>query len=432
MHRPVKKFIFLSTILVAIHGAAETANTAREIPIDSIVAVVNKDVILKSELDKSVGMIKSQLSGKIELPPDEIIRKQMLERLIIERLQLDEADSYGVTVDDTTLNEDLQSLARHNQLTLEGLRQKLLKDGIDYETFRAERRKEITLQRLKQGLIGGRVRVSAAEVDEYLASQENENDNSEYLVSHIQISIPEDADSDTIKNLKNKADAIHARLLSGEDFAKIALAESDGRTALEGGSLGWHKLSELPKQFATELRNLSPGKITNPFQMSQGIHILKLVETKGIKRVIVKQVHARHILLATDKLNTDDQVRQQLNGYRTQILNGADFKKLAEEHSRDTGSAANGGDLGWAEPARYEPRFRKVVETLPVGKISQPFQSQYGWHIVEVLGWRDYDKTVDLARNTAYQDLYERKAMIEEDLWVRRLRSEAFVDIRPE
>jgi peptidyl-prolyl cis-trans isomerase SurA len=377
-----------------------------------------------------VQLIRQQLSGRVELPPEDILEKQKLERLIVEQLQVDEAASFGITVDDITLNETIRGIARNNNLTLEGLRQQLVAEGIDYETFRQERRKELILQRLRQGLIGGRVKISEAEINEYLTSPENENNNVEYRVSHIQISLPENANNEVMQEAQKRVDSIYARLQKGEDFSKLAVAESDGRTALEGGELGWRKPSELPKQFAIELRNLTPGKISSPFRMSQGIHILKLHETKGVQRAIVKQVRCRHILLFPDALNTDEKVRQQLLEFRKQIQNGANFGKLAEEHSRDNGSAANGGEISWLEPNAFDPQFRKVLETLPVGKISEPFQTSYGWHIAEVLGWRDHDKTVELERTTAYQDLFERKAMVEEDLWVRRLRSEAFVDIR--
>ena len=423
------RYLFLSSLLASVSVQSVAVDHPAQL-LDRIVAVVNKNVILESELNDNVKTIKEQLAGKVELPPDNVLKKQVLERLIVERLQLDEADSYGITVDDTTLNENIRAIAAHNKLTLDGLRRKLESDGLDYEAFRREQKKEMILNELRRNLIGSRVKISEAEVDEYMASQDNENNDSEYLVSHIQISLPEDADQETVQQARQRADAIYERLQKGEDFSKLAVAESDGRSALEGGDLGWHKLSELPKQFATELRIMTPGDISKPFKMSSGFNILKLRQTRGIKRVIVKQVQVRHILMTTDKLNSDEQVRRKLVDIRKQILDGADFGAQAAKYSRDNGSAATGGELDWTEPGMFDPQFKKVIETLPVGKISEPFKSGYGWHIAEVLGWRDYDKTVDIARNTAYQGLFQRKAMIEEDLWVRRLRSEAFVDIR--
>ena len=425
MKNALIRYLFLSLLFAVI-----PAHAAATQPLDRIVAVVNKNVILQSELNNETRTIKEQLAGKVELPPDDVFEKQVLERLIIEKLQLDEAESYGITVDDITLNEHMQAIAQHNKMTLSGLRKQLESEGLDYETFRQAQRTEMILNELRRNLIGSRVKISEAELDEYLASQDDQDNNSEYLVSHIQISLPDDANKEAVQKAKQRADAIYDRLQKGEDFGKLAIAESDGRAALEGGDLGWHKLSELPKQFATELRIMTPGDVSKPFKMTSGFNILKLRETRGIKRVIVKQVKVRHILMTTDKLNTDEQVRKKLADIRQQILDGADFGKMATQYSRDNGSAAAGGELDWAEPSIYEPQFRKVIEKLPVGKISEPFKTGYGWHIAEVIGWRDYDKTVDVIRNTAYQQLYQRKAMVEEDLWVRRLRSEAFVDIR--
>jgi peptidyl-prolyl cis-trans isomerase SurA len=424
------KFLYLLLIFAATQSLAFAANKNNEILLDRIVAVVNENVILASELENKFETAKRRLKGKVELPTDEIIKKQVLEQMIVERLQLDEADRYGITIDDTTLNNELRALASRNGLSLEGLRQKLLEDGMDYETFRKQRKKDLILNNLRRGYIRNQIKISEAEINDFLAAQNAANNKSEYLVSHIQFSMPEDADNETQQETKAKANSVYDRLQQGEDFAKLAIAESDGRKALEGGALGWFRLSELPKQFATELQNLNEGQISKPFKMPNGYHILKLEKTKGIKRIIVKQIKVRHILLKADKLNTDEKVREQLLDFRKQILDGEDFGKLAKMHSKDPGSASNNGVLNWTESKIYVPQFKKVIETLPVGKISQPFRSQFGWHIVEVLGWRDFDKTVDVARNTAYAKLFERKAMIEEELWIRRLRSEAFVDIR--
>lgn len=421
------------TVLPVLLILAITQTTYGEekiVPIDTIVAVVNEGVILQSELDAEINRIKQHFAGNTELPPEDQLRTQVLERLIIQRLQLDEADRYGITIDDVTLSEGLKNLAKSNGLTLEGLRQQVIRGGEDYETFRQDLKKDMTLKRLRQGLISSRIKVSEAEVDEYLASRDENDDTSEYLVSDIQIAVDEGADNKTIQAAREKAEKLYTRLRNGEDFSKIAIAESNARNALEGGTLGWHKLSELPKQFAATLRSMTPGNVSKPFRLSNDFYILKLHQTKGIQRQIVKQVNARHILIPTDKLTNDKQARKQLNDLRKQIMEGAKFSELAKQYSKDPVSAANGGALGWAEPELFTPEFAKVLKTLPVNKVSQPIKTRYGWHIVQVLGWRDYDKTVDIIRNTAFEDLFQRKAMIEEDLWIRRLRAEAFVDIR--
>ncbi len=430
MIKLVEKILFAVLSLSIYLPLANAANTDEVVLIDRIVAVVNKSIVLQSELEKELVAIKRRFSGNTELPPDAQLQKQVLESLVVRKLQLDEADNYGITIDDVTLNESMRRLAASNRISLNQLREQIIKDGMSYEDFRLDIKKDLILNQLRQGVIRSRIKVSEAEIDDYLASQDERASNSQYLISSIQVSVSEDADAESIELAKEKIGSIYKRLLQGEDFSKVAIGESDARNALEGGSLGWRKLSELPKLFANTIRNLTPGSISNPFQMQHGLYILKLHETKGIERVIVQQVNSRHILLSADKLVTNEQVRKKLSDIRDQIINGADFGQLAEEHSIDPGSAANSGILGWAEPKSFTPQFKKVVETLPTGKISEPFQSNYGWHILEVLGRREYDKTVDIARETAFQDLYNRKSMIEEDLWISRLRSEAFVDIR--
>ena len=430
MFKQIAKFIIAVFIFSTSPITTGAVNNDTVVLIDKIVAVVNEGVVLQSELEREVSGIKMKVRDSSKLPPETQLRKQILENLIVRRLQLDEADNYGITIDDVTLNESMRKLAASNGISLNQLRDNILKEGMDYNEFRKGIKQDLILNQLRQGLIRSRIKISEAEIDDYLSSLDEQGSNSQYLISNIQVTVDENADAESLAAAKSKISSIYERLLQGEDFSKVAIGESDARNALQGGDLGWRKLSELPKQFANTLRNMTPGKISEPFQLPHGLYILKLRETKGIDRVIVKQVKARHILLSADKLVTNEQVRQQLSDLRKQILEGADFVGLAEQHSIDPGSAANGGDLGWAEPGFFTPEFRKVVRSLPTGKISQPFQSAYGWHIVEVLGWRDYDKTVDIARDTAFKDLYNRKAMIEEDLWISRLRSEAFIDIR--
>jgi peptidyl-prolyl cis-trans isomerase SurA len=419
--------ILVAAVLLTVSALALPAE---EQHLDGIVAVVNEGVVLESELNEEYNNIVQYIrANKIEMPPANVLKKQVLDKLIVEHLQLQEAEKYGLQVDDTTLNEALRQIADRNNMSLDEFRKTLLKVGKDYLEYRENVRKEITLNQLTQSVINSRVVVSEAEVDDYLANSQSAND-SEYLISQIQISIPEAATSDVIKKSEERANAIFEKLRSGGDFAQLAIAESDGRNALEGGDLGWNRLNALPTRFAKQILEMKVGDFSRPIRSPRGFHILLLRDTKGIQRHVIKQVKARHILIKPNTLLTDEQARQKLAGIRRQILDGADFAKLAEENSDDPGSAAKGGELDWAEPWAYVAQFQHVVETLPLHKISEPFKTEHGWHIVEVLGRRDYDATVEYQRWQARQDIYKRKAAVEEELWVRRLRDEAYVEYR--
>lgn len=418
--------ILVSFLLLALSGTAAYAQQY----LDRVAAVVNEGIVLESELQEEYFNIVQYLrANQIEMPPPDVLKKQVLDKLIIEHLQLQEAERYGLEVDDTTLNDALRQIASRNNLSLEEFRKVLLSEGKDYLEYREQIRREITLTQLTQSLVNSRVVVSEAEIDDYLANSQNAND-SEYLISQIQISLPEAATPEVIQQAEAKANAIFEKLRGGADFAQLAIAESDGRNALEGGDLGWNRLNALPTRFTKAILELKVGEFSRPVRTPRGFHILLLRETKGIERHIVKQVRARHILVKPNTLLTEEQARSKLAGIRQQILDGADFAKLAEQNSDDPGSAAKGGELDWAEARAYVPQFQRVVETLPLNKLSEPFKTEHGWHIVEVLGRRDYDATVEYQRWQARQDIHKRKAAVEEELWIRRLRDEAYVEYR--
>jgi peptidyl-prolyl cis-trans isomerase SurA len=286
------------------------------------------------------------------------------------------------------------------------------------------------LDRYVNAVVNNNVVVSEQEIDDYLASMQGLNDNTEYLVSHIQISFPEAARPEDIQAAEKKADEIYQKLRNGGDFTQLAIANSDAHDALDGGDLGWNKLSELPSVFTKPLTALKPGEYSRPVRSPRGFHILKLHETKGVKRHVTKQVLARHILMKPNALADDNQVHDKIAELRKQIQQGGDFAKLAMQYSEDPGSKDKGGDLGWNEPSMYAEQFEKVVSTLPLNRISEPFKTDFGWHIVQVQGWRDYDDTSEFQREQARRIIYRRKAAIEEEMWLRRLRSEAYIDYR--
>lgn len=426
IYRPYAVQILIAGILFALSGPASYAQQH----LDRIVAVVDEGVVLESELEEEYNNIIRYLkANKIEMPAEDVLKNQVLDKLIIEHLQLQEAELYGMQVDDTTLNNALRQIASQSNMSLEEFRQTLLNEGKNYLTYREQLRKEILLEQLTQAVVNSRVVVSEAEVDDYLANAQGAN-NSEYLISQIQISLPEAATSDIIQKAEEKANSIFDKLRDGADFAQLAFAESDGRNALEGGDLGWSRLNALPAQFTRAVLELQIGEFSRPVRSPRGFHIILLRDTKGIQRHVVKQVNTRHILIKPNTMLSEEQARLKLARIRQQILDGGDFAKLAQENSDDPGSASKGGELDWAEPRDYVGQFQRVVETLPLKTISEPFKTEHGWHIAEVMARRDYDATVDYQRWQARQDIRKRKAAVEEELWLRRLRDEAYVEYR--
>ncbi len=421
--------VLLATLVIFLLQPA--SGIAQEVKLDGIAAVVDDGIVLQSELNEKLNDIKAQLRAEnIELPPEELLQKQVLERLIIMHLQLQQAEQRGIKIDDISLNKTLRQMATKNGISLEQFRQELIKNGINYLQYREDLRKDIIIKRLTRSVVNRRVVISEQEIEDYLANAENINQNSEYLISHIEVSIPEAANPEKIQNAEKKINNVYAQLKEGADFAALAIAESDGRRALDGGDLGWRKLNQLPSLFAKEIRNLKTGKFSKPIRTPRGFHIILLRDTKGIKQYMVKQVHAQHILMTTNTLLDDEKVRAKLSEIRQQVIENTDFGELAKKHSEDISSATNGGDLGWTEPGAYVDEFRKIIETLPINRISEPFKTRYGWHIVKVLGRRDYDKTVEYRQEQARRNLFKRKAAIEEELWIRRLRDQAYVEYR--
>lgn len=402
--------------------------------LDKIVAVVNEDVVLLSELENQVLYFKTQLKHKnIPLPAESILRKQVLERLIIEQLQLQEAESRGIQVDDVMLNTAVKQMATQNQMSLEEFRQRLISEGHDYIQFREDLRKEIIINQIRQRTVSSRILISEQEINDYLSNEKiSGEEDIQYLVSHIMISIPEAASPEVIEKARKRVENVYKDLQTGQDFARLAIAESEGHDALEGGNLGWRQINQLPSLFAKALGALKKGEFSKPIRSPSGFHILKLEDKKGEKRHIIPQIHARHILIIPNAIVSDDDARKKLTEFRERIQQGESFGELAKLHSEDPGSAVNNGDLGWSTPDIYVPQFRKVVETLPVNKISEPFKSDYGWHIAEVLGRREHDDTEEHRRNLARRHIFERKAAEEEELWIRRLRDEAYIDYRLE
>jgi len=342
------------------------------------------------------------------------------------------ADRAGIKVSDEQLNNALADVAESNKLKLADLPAALAGQGIDYAGYREGIRKEIALQILRQRDVIARINVSPREIDQFLERQKKmPSESNEYNVSHILVAVPQAATPAELEEAQKKADEVYQKATSGEDFARLAVAYSNAQTALEGGSLGWRKGPELPTFLGEAIATMKAGDVTKPIRTPSGFHIAKLNEMRGNTQVIVNQVHARHILIKPNELQDDATVQQKLVSIRDRILNkGENFSAVASVVSEDPGSAAEGGDLGWAGPGTYVPEFEKQLAQLQPDEISQPFRTQFGWHIIQLLGRRQFDTTDDVRRQRAFAALREAKADEETELWLRRLRDEAYVEYK--
>jgi peptidyl-prolyl cis-trans isomerase SurA len=426
----------LCAAALAVHGLA-TAQT-RELDtsgvlLDRIAAIVNDGVVLNSELDVQIQTVSERLEGQhLELPPQNVLRQQVLDRLVMQEIELQRANHVGVKVSDDTLNAALQDVAKRNNLTLSQLPDALAGQGIDYAAYREDLRKEITLSMLRQRDVLEHISVTSKEIDQYLDKQaQTPSAENEYNVSHILIAVPQEASTEQVDDAAKRAADVYRRASNGEDFAKLAVTYSNSQTALEGGSLGWRKGSELPTFLTDIVAKLKPGQVSEPLRTPTGFHIIRLNDVRSAAgKSVERQVHVRHILMKTNELTDDATVRGKLTQLRERILRGEDFAGLAETNSEDPGSASQGGDLGWTPPDELSGEFERVIEGLKDGEISEPFKTQFGWHIAQVLGWREYDNSAELRRRKAFEAIRASKADEETELWLRRLRDEAYVEYK--
>ena len=402
--------------------------------LDRIVAVVDDGVVLQSELDARVREIRAQLSSQnVALPPEATLRSQVLDQLVIEQIESQHADHAGIKVSDEQLNQALEEIARRQNITLEQLPQKLSEDGIEYAQYREQMRREIAREILHQRDVTQRIVITPRELDTYMQQLKSASDMNEYNVSHILIAIAQDATPAQLAQASKLAHDIADRSRHGEDFGKLAVTYSQAETALQGGALGWHKGSELPTFLVDVVSRLQPGQVSDVIQTSSGYHLVRLNDKRSVAAgpQMVQQFHLRHILIKPTELEDDATVQQKLSQMRAQITAGKeDFSVLARTNSQDPGSAVNGGDLGWSEPSNFVPEFSAVASGLKDGEISEPFKTQYGWHIVQMLGRRDYNNSSEASRQHAYEVL--RASRLEEatELWRQQIRDEAYVDLR--
>jgi len=400
--------------------------------LDYIVAVVNEGVITNQELQNRIKDFERQIKAKGSTIPDaKVMRKQVLERMLLDSVQMQLAKLQGIHIDDITLNRMLENIAQQNKRTLDDLRILLQSEGIDFEQFREQTRRDITIRQLQKRMVYDRIRISDQEVEQFLEQQKQsgKNANDKYHIAHILIATPEAASPDDIKKAYSTAEKAISLIKNGESFRNTALKYSQGQQALHGGDLGWRSAAELPSLFLNAISKLEKGEISTPLRSASGFHILKLIDKRS-QQHLVRQTHARHILIRADKITTEEQVRKKMTELKTRLDNGEDFEKLAKEFSQDPGSKNNGGDLGWSSEGSFVPRFEKVMNSLKPKQISEPFRSQFGWHILQVLERRQQDETEQLMRTKAKAAIKKRKAEEELQLWLRRIRDEAYVEYK--
>ncbi len=401
---------------------------------DRIVAIVDQTVITEQELESRIVSLSAQLKKQgTELPEASILRKQILERLISDALQLQYAAQTGIKVDDTQLDKTLERIAEQNKLTVREFYDALNQDGISVRKFRSDIRNEIIIARLREREVESRVNVSESEIDNYLTTQASTNQNQdEYEISHILIRVPEDAATEDVQKAKAKVDEILAALASGTSFAKVSASFSDAPNALEGGNIGWKQSAQMPALFLDALKAMQKGEVSAALRSPNGFHILKLTDKRGgSSPLIIEQTHARHILIKLSEVMSEKDAKQKMDGIKERLDNGEKFEVLARQFSED-GTASNGGDLGWVNPGDTVPQFEKAMNNLKPNEISEPVLSPFGWHVIQVLERKKQDMSKEAARLKARQEIRARKADEAYQDWIRELRDRAFVELRLE
>jgi peptidyl-prolyl cis-trans isomerase SurA len=402
------------------------------VSLDRVVAIVDKDVVLESELNARKISILERLRGQYQqLPPEDVLNKQILDQLIIERIELGMAERYDITIEESEIDQAIGRVLQKNQITLAQLEADLQSQGLDIEGLRKQMRNELTINNLQQGVVNSRIKVTEQDINNFLASSDGKYATSpDYHIGHILIAVSSSADADAIAEAEKQANEIHQKLVNGSDFAQMAISFSNDQAALQGGDIGWRKLAQLPELFGNQMLNLAEGQVSKPFRSGAGFHILKNIEQRGGGEQLVEQTHARHILVKTSEIMDDAQARQKLLELKARIEKGEDFAVLARENSEDTGSMLSGGDLGWSMPGMFVAEFEEAMKSTTIGSISRPFKSQFGWHILQVLERRKEDMSDKMKRNQAANVLRARRFDEEFQLWLTQIREEAYVEIK--
>jgi peptidyl-prolyl cis-trans isomerase SurA len=424
----MNKIFTLIFCLATLGAQASLAQTATSI--DSIVAVVEEDVILRSELDKALATVLQQFKQVNQpLPSRTVLERQVLERLALVKLELQRADSSNIRISDEEVNRSIAQVAGNAGISVDQMRRTIESDNMSWVAFREDMRDELKTQQLKRLIINSRVNITETEIDIFLASQDL--NRGEYRLSHILVGIPEGASPSQVQSAREKIENVQQELTSGNmDFSTAAITYSDGQYALQGGDLGWRPADEVPTIFAEQVSDMNPGDVSRPMRSASGFHLLKVTDFKETSQKMVLEVSAQHIMVEVTELIDSEEALDIVSNLHERLLAGEDFDELAKQYSDDTSSANLGGDMGWFQPGTFGPRVQQILEQLAEGELSQPFQSTTGWHIWKKGETREQDRTEEILRAQARESLRRQKAESELQLWERQLRDEAYIEYR--
>ena len=422
-------FILLA-MTISSYGYSKTESSIQKL--DRIIALVDQDVITEKELQEKINSVISNLKNqKIEIPSESVLRKQVMERLIANSIQIQLALQTGLKINDAQVDKTIERIAEKNKLNVVDFKKTLEKDGTNFYKFREEIRNEITIAQLKEREVDSKIIITDGEIDNFLNAQSKEIQD-EFEVATILIRVPEDVFPEKLEKLNNKAEEASKQILSGKNFTQVSAAFSETPNALEGGSLGWKKASDLPVLFVDALKKIEVGTVTPILRSPNGFHILKLINKKGSSGpLVVEQTHVRHILIKLSEITSENEGRQKLIGLKERLENGIKFEDMAKQYSEDP-SANNGGDLGWINPGDTFPEFEKTMKQLNINQISDPIKTPFGWHLIQVLEKRSQDMSKESARIQARQQIKMRKSEEAYQDWLQELRDRSFVELRLE
>lgn len=415
--------IFTMTSSLGLSAHAQT------IALDKVIAIVDDDVVMASQLDQRLGMVTAQLRAKnAQMPPEGVIRQQLIDQLIVESLQLQIGERVGMEISDAQLEQHISRIMKAENISRTQFEQQLAADGLSVSAFKAQLTREMIIDQVQRGSVNRRIKITDREVENFLKSKQGQFWSSpDFQLGHILIPATTQAEA---AEAERKAQAIVSKLRQGADFRSTAVSESKGQNALQGGDLGWRKAAQLPPVFADALENMDKGDVSEPLRSGAGFHIIKVYDTRGAQQSVIQQAKVRHILIKPSAILDDDQARKKLAGIRQQIVDGADFSELAREHSEDTGSMLSGGDLGWSLPGKFVEEFERTMLATNTGAMSEPFRSQFGWHILKVDERREQDMSDTVRENQARRLLSSRRFDEERANWLLELRNKAYVEIK--
>ena len=420
-------------LFAVLLSAYASTSFAAPVALEGIAAIVDENVVLQSELQQRLVDIRYQYTTRQQtLPPDDILKRQVLEQLILERIQLSQAERAGVRIDDNSLNASITEIASQNAMTLAEFRAKLEgeKQG-SYGQVREQIRREMMISRLRNKRVGDRIHITEQDIDNFLASPQSELAlETEYRLAHLTINVPESANPQDWASAKQNIDSALQQLQEGKPFFNMVTQYSNAEDALQGGDLGWRKSAQIPDLFRVAADPLQRGQYSAVLKSPAGYHIVTVIDKRGAQQMLIKQRHVRHILIKPSEILTLEDAKQQADDLHQRLVKGADFAEIAKTYSEDVGSARNGGDLTWVGTGEMVPSFEEMMLKTPINQISPVFESQFGWHILQVLGEREQDMSKAYKRNLARQALYARQFEDEKSSWTRELRAEAFVQIK--